>query len=235
MIRRKLINPLLSLCLVCGVAHTYWYQVSSGDLLCVSFISAREFHLKCSEEELTYSVKALHICWERLKVGGERDNRRWDGWMASLTQWTWVWVHSMSWWWTGRPVCCSPWGHKESDMTGWLNRTELIDIQKFSEKFLALMPMRFSITGSDISVILEWLDMSLFAELLFINASVQFSSVTLCNPMNCSTPGLPVHHQLPESTQTHVHQVDDAIQPSHPLSSPSPPALNLSQHQGLFQ
>ena len=58
---------------------------------------------------------------------------------------------------------------------------------------------------------------------------------TLCNLMNHSTPGLPVHHQLPEFTQTHVHRVDDAIQPSHPLSSPSPPAFNLSQHQGLFQ
>ena len=70
--------------------------------------------------------------------------------------------------------------------------------------------------------------------------SVQFSSVaqscpTLCDPMNHSTPGFPVHHQLPESTQTHVHQVDDAIQPSHPLLSLTPPALNLSQHQGLFQ
>ena len=53
--------------------------------------------------------------------------------------------------------------------------------------------------------------------------------------MECSMPGLPVHHQPPESTPTHVHRVDDAIQPSHPLSSPSPPALNLSQHQGLFQ
>ena len=53
--------------------------------------------------------------------------------------------------------------------------------------------------------------------------------------MNCSMPELPVHHQLPESTQTHVRWVSDAIQPSHPLSSPSPPALNLSQHQGLFQ
>ena len=68
--------------------------------------------------------------------------------------------------------------------------------------------------------------------------SVQFSSVaqsclTLCDPMNCSTPGLPVHHQLPEFTQTHVHQVGDAIQPSHLLLSPSPPALDLSQHQGL--
>ena len=70
--------------------------------------------------------------------------------------------------------------------------------------------------------------------------SVQFSSVaqsclTLCDPMNHSMPGLPVHHQLPESTQTHVHRVGDAIQPSHPLLYPSPPALNLSQHQGLFQ
>ena len=69
---------------------------------------------------------------------------------------------------------------------------------------------------------------------------VQFSSVaqscpTLCYPLDCSTPGLPVHHQLPEFTQTHVHWVGDAIQPSHPLSSPSPPALNLSQHQGLFR
>ena len=71
-------------------------------------------------------------------------------------------------------------------------------------------------------------------------SSVQFSLVprsppTLCNPMNCSTSGLPVHHHLPEFTQTHVHRVSDAIQPSHPLSSPSPPAPNPSQHQGLFQ
>ena len=69
---------------------------------------------------------------------------------------------------------------------------------------------------------------------------IQFSSVTqscstLCDPMNCSTPGLPVHHQLPEFTQTHIHRVGDAIQPSHPLSSPSPPAPNPSQHQSLFQ
>ena len=70
--------------------------------------------------------------------------------------------------------------------------------------------------------------------------SVQFSSVTqscpiLCDPMNCSMPGLPVHHQLPEFTQTHIHRDSDAIQPSHPLLSPSPPAPNPSQHQSLFQ
>ena len=69
---------------------------------------------------------------------------------------------------------------------------------------------------------------------------VQFSSVsqlcpTLCNPMNCSMPGLPVHHQLPEFTQIHVHRVSDAIQPSYPLSSPFPPTPNPSQHQSLFQ
>ena len=72
------------------------------------------------------------------------------------------------------------------------------------------------------------------------HSSVQFSSVaqpclTLCDPMNRSTPGLPVHHQLLEFTQTHVHWVGDAIQPSHPLSSPFPPAPNPSQHQSLFQ
>ena len=71
-------------------------------------------------------------------------------------------------------------------------------------------------------------------------SSVQFSSVaqsypTLWDPINRSTPGLPVHHQLPEFTQTHVHWVGDAIHPSHPLSSPSPPTPNPSQHQGLFQ
>ena len=84
-------------------------------------------------------------------------------------------------------VCCSPWGHKQSNTT-----------------------------------------------------SVQFSSVTqkcptICDPMDCSTPGFPVYHQLLEFTQTYVHWVDDAIQLSHPLSSPSPPAFNLSQPQGLFQ
>ena len=65
--------------------------------------------------------------------------------------------------------------------------------------------------------------------------SVVQSCLTRYDPMDCHTPGLPVHHQLPESTQTHVHSVGDTIQPSHPLSSPPPPALNLSQHQGLFK
>ena len=72
------------------------------------------------------------------------------------------------------------------------------------------------------------------------SSRLQFSPVaqscpTLSNPMDCSMPGFPVHHQLPELAQTHVHWVSDAIQPSHPLLSPSPPAFNPSQHQGLFQ
>ena len=70
---------------------------------------------------------------------------------------------------------------------------------------------------------------------LFDFSSVTQSCPTLCDSMDCSTPGLPVHHQLPEFTKTHVHRVGDGIQPSHPLSSPSPPAFNLSQHQGLFE
>ena len=78
-----------------------------------------------------------------------------------------------------------------------------------------------------------------FSETLSILSSLQFRSVaqscpTLCDPMNRGTPGLPVHHQLQEFTQTHVHRVSDAIQPSHPLSSPSPPAPNPSQHQSLL-
>ena len=67
------------------------------------------------------------------------------------------------------------------------------------------------------------------------SSSVPQLCLTLCNPTDCSTPGFPVHHQLPEPTQTHVHCIGDAIQPSHPLLSPPPPAFNLSQHQGLFK
>ena len=75
---------------------------------------------------------------------------------------------------------------------------------------------------------------------LLMDQSVQFNSVTqscptLCDTMDCSLPGFPVHHQLPELAQTHVHRVSDAIQPSHPLSSPFPHTFNLSHHQGIFQ
>ena len=80
--------------------------------------------------------------------------------------------------------------------------------------------------------------MELYSLCPFVSGLLHFSSLshvkTLCDPMDCSTPGFPVHHQLPELAQTHVHRVNDAIQQSHPLLSPSPPTFNLSQHQGLF-
>ena len=80
-----------------------------------------------------------------------------------------------------------------------------------------------------------WIGFSDFIMVIQSVSSVAQSCPTLCDPMNLSMPRLPVHHQLLEFTQTHVHRVSDAIQPSHPPSSPSPPALNLSQHQGLFK
>ena len=93
-------------------------------------------------------------------------------------------------------------------------------------------PMDYSPPGSSVhgilhTSILEWVSQSV--------SSVAQSCLTFCNPMNGSTPGLPVHHQLLEFTQTHAYRVSDAIQPSHPLSSPSPPTPNPSQHQSLFQ
>ena len=102
--------------------------------------------------------------------------------------------------------CCSPRGCKESDMTEQLN---LIAFRRVS--------------GTQSVLSSEYL--SLVAQ----------SCLTLCDPMDCSTPSFSAHHQLLELSHTHVHQVGDAIQPSHLLSSPSPLAFNLSQHQGLFQ
>ena len=82
----------------------------------------------------------------------------------------------------------------------------------------------------------KWMDKEVVVHIHSgIFSSVTQSCLTLCDPMNCSMPGLPVHHQLPEFTQTHIRQVGDAIQPLHPLSSPSPPVPNPSQHPGLFQ
>ena len=127
------------------------------------------------------------------------------------------------------PVDCSP---PDSSVHGILNT---------GVGCHALLQGIFLIQGSNLSFLslLHW--QADFLPLYHLGRpSVQFSSVaqlcpTLCDPMNRSMPGLPVYHQLPESTQTHVHRVGDAIQPSHPLSSPSPPAINLSQHQGLFK
>ena len=79
--------------------------------------------LATSCEELTHLKRPW--CWERLRAGGEGDDRGWDGWMASPTRWMWVWVNSGSWWGQGGVVCCGSWGFKESDMTEQLSWTEL--------------------------------------------------------------------------------------------------------------
>ena len=107
------------------------------------------------------------------------------------------------------------------------------------------VPEKLSLLLTPIKTILQNFPSLVFLQFVFFYcwftpnissvSSVAQSCPTLCDPMNCSTPGLPVHHQLLEFTHIHVHRVSDAIQPSHPLSSPSPPAPNPSQHQSLFQ
>ena len=109
--------------------------------------------------------------------------------------------------------------------TAWLGFTEL---DRLVVHVIRLVNFLWSHTYSPI-----FLDSMNLSSVQFI--SVAQSCSTLCDPMNRSMPGLPVHHQLPEFTQTHIHRISDAIQPSHPLSSPSPPAPNPSQHQSLFQ
>ena len=118
-------------------------------------------------------------------------------------------------------ACCSPWGLKALDTTKRLNWTEMYHI---------ILLNSYSLVDLQCCISLRYIAK------LFSYTCIQFSSVTqscltLCDPINRSTPGLPVYYQLPEFTQTHVHRVGDAIQQSHPLSSPSPPAPNPSQHQ----
>ena len=127
------------------------------------------------------------------------------------------------------PGVCS----KSHSLSQWCHPTISSSVTPFFS-----CPQSFPASGSFPMIQLFASGWQSFAALA--SASVQFSSVaqscpTVCDPMDCSTPGLPVHHQLLEFTQTHAHWVSDAIQPSHPLSSPSPPTFNLSQHQGLLQ
>ena len=115
----------------------------------------------------------------------------------------------------------------ESPMSHW--RLALLDCVSLAGTFFTIVPPGKWLEDKTRKNYLEWFLESLSLQI----RSVAESCPTLCNPMNRSTPGL--HHQLLEFTQTHVHRVSDAIQPSHPLSSPSPPAPNPSQHQSLFQ
>ena len=111
--------------------------------------------------------------------------------------------------------------------------TNLPAMQKTLVQFLGWKdPLEKGMTTHS-SILALWVENSMDCVVQF--SSVTQSCLTLCDPMNRSMPGLPVHHELPEFTQTHVHRVSDAIQPSHPLSSHSPPAPNPSQHHSLFQ
>ena len=195
----------------------------------------------------------------KLKAGGEADNRGWDGWMASPTPGTWVWASSRSWWWIGKPGVLQSMGSQRvgHDWATELNWTELIIQVELGLKWTKLQATQFKKLSKlcrklylwyiFYHIILLYDFVTLLYSILSINfyvvihiTSVQFSSVaqsclTLFAPMDCGTPGLPVHHQLLEFIQTHVHRVGDVIQSSHPLSFPSPPAPNPSQHQSLFQ
>ena len=182
--------------------------------------------------------------------------------MASPTQQTRVWASSERWWRTGNSGILHSMGLQRvgHDWATELNWTDVCNIGVPQYVRQMLTNMKGEINSNTIIVgtfntELTLMDTStkqkISKETHFRQQKQQMqrpwngnklsccavaqSHPTLCDPMECSTPGFPVHHHLPEPTQTHVHRVGDAIQPSHPLLSPSPPALNLSQHQGLFQ
>ena len=122
----------------------------------------------------------------------------------------------------GSLACCSPRSHKNTDTTEQLNNCSVSSSPSRQTAFKRTLH--------------SWGNTSLIDKRFIIQfSSVAQSCLTLCDPMNRSMPGLPVHHQHLEFTQTHVHLTSDATQPSHPLSSPSPPAPNPSQYQSLFQ
>ena len=152
------------------------------------------------------------------------DDKGWDGWMVSLTHWTWVWASSGRWWRTGKPGMLQSMG-SQRDRTEQLSNSNKTDEKGgASQVALGVGNLPAETTGSRFTYIY-----------MYKFSSVTQSCLSLCDPMDCSMPGFPVYHQLPELAQTHVRQVSDALQPSHPLSSPSPPAFNLTQHLGLFQ
>ena len=176
--------------------------------------------------------------------------------MASLTWWTWVWVNSGSWWWTGKPGMLWFMGLQtvRHDWVSELNWTEphYIHFQIYFQITWVwfLSPLRkFLVPTSANFVVGPVLNMTQAINSQFTGCMGRqcfptwtFSSIklndyccsvarlclTLCDLMDCSTPDFPVLHYVPEFSKTHVHWIDDAIQPSHPLSSPSPPAFNLS-------
>ena len=156
--------------------------------------------LATSCKELTHWKRLW--CWEGLGVGGEGDDRGWDGWKSSLTRWMWVWVNSGSWWWTGRP--------------GVLR---FIGSQR---------------VGHDWVTELNWTELNWRLACPFVLSIVVVQSLS---PVRLSaTPWtlvFPVRHYVLKFPQTHVHWVSNAIQPSLPLSFPSPPAFNFPSSRGF--
>ena len=154
---------------------------------------------------------AKTLMLRKIKV---RRRRRWQRmrWMASLTQWTWVWADSGK----DREAWCVA---VRGVTKNYIRLSNWTTSSSFPTTLLSPPPPPGGLLGPHTHILLN---------------SVSQLCLTLCDPMDCSRPGFPVHHQLPGLTQTHVHPVGDSIQSSHPLSSPSPPAFNLSQHQGLL-
>ena len=156
----------------------------------------------------------------------------------------WVWANSGSWQWTGRPGVLRSVGSPRVGHNERLNWTPSFCPHYVGWNFSPLTQPLVVFSGSSTEVtfhycflyaLLQWYHhLCFYLEWFSQSISVTQPCLTLCYPMDCSTPGFPIHHQLLELAQTHVYQVGDAIQPSHPLLAPSPPALNLSQHQSLF-
>ena len=187
-------------------------------------------------EELTHLKRPW--CWERLKAGGEGDDRGWNGCMASLTRWTGVWVGS------GVGNGREPWRAAIHGVTK--SRTQLSDWTELNQEIMKLFQLSVHLTPHTAPQINKWIGRKKAEERNWKGKFMKWKGIvkrddgqtlnkhptqimreidqirsvaqlclTLCDPMNRSTPGLPVHHQLPEFTQTYVHRVSDAIQPSH--------------------
>ena len=173
-------------------------------------------------EELTHWERPG--CREILKMGGEGDDRGWDGWMASLTQWTWVWVNSGIWRWTGRPGVLQSMG---SQRVGHSWATEL----NWTPMFIAaLFTIDRTWKQARCPSAGEWIKKLCYVYTMeYCCCWVAKSCLPLCDPMDCNTSVSPVLYYLQESAHTHSHWVSDVIQPSHPLLLPSPPALNIFQ------
>ena len=159
-------------------------------------------------------------------IGGRRRRgRQRMRWLDGITDsMTWVWVNSGSWWRTGRPGVLRFMGHMTEQLIWSDWRLKYLVLR--SHSFLGLWSLKHK--TKLVTPVSDYFSLVQFR-------SVAQPCLTLCDTTDCSRPGLPVHRQLPEFTQTHVHRVGDAVQPPHPLSFPSPPAPNPSQHQSLFQ